>query len=366
MRFEQKKILMISSNSSLGGGSKHMFILGKNLNYKFKIYYAIPKNSNFQHFLNSKNHIPITERKITLNDIINLNNFIRLNSIDIIHAHGKGAVVLARFLKLFNRVPLIYTFHGIHLKCHSKVKRIAYIFYEFIFGRLDTYKIFVSRSEKEYALLSKIYSGIKYSIINNGVQNMPIKNFQRISDLSTNRFHSREINVISVCRFVEQKNLKELIMIAELSPKLNFSIIGDGPLWKEVKDIISKRKIKNINLLGKKENVFKYLYKSDIYLSTSLYEGLPISILEAMSIGLPIVASNVVGNCDTIEHSKSGFLYPLKDIQMASNYLESLANSIDLITKIGNFAFKRQRKLFSKNLMISNHIDLYNEIIKKL
>ena len=50
-----------------------------------------------------------------------------------------------------------------------------------------------------------------------------------------------------------------------------------------------------------------YLYSSDIFLSTSLYEGLPISILEAMSVGLPILASNVVGNRDTIENGKSGF-----------------------------------------------------------
>ena len=80
-----------------------------------------------------------------------------------------------------------------------------------------------------------------------------------------------------------------------------------------------------------------------------------------MSIGLPIVASNVTGNCDTIEHSKSGFLYQLKNIKMASKYLDRLSNNEDLIAKFGNSAFQRQRKLFSKNLMITSHIDLYNQ-----
>ena len=57
-------------------------------------------------------------------------------------------------------------------------------------------------------------------------------------------------------------------------------------------------------MLGQKNDIFKYLYASKIYLSTSFYEGLSISILEAMSIGLPIIASRVVGNVDAIEHSK--------------------------------------------------------------
>ena len=112
--------------------------------------------------------------------------------------------------------------------------------------------------------------------------------------------------------------------------------------------MIKKNNLNNVNLLGEKKNIFKYLYESDIYLSTSLYEGLPISILEAMSIGLPIVASNVIGNCDTIENGKSGFLYQLNDINIAVNYLELLAENIDLRRKIGRAAFKRQRKLFFK------------------
>ena len=62
-----------------------------------------------------------------------------------------------------------------------------------------------------------------------------------------------------------------------------------------------------------KKNVFEHFYYSDIYLSTSLYEGLPLSILEAMSIGLPIIESNLVGNLDTVENWFTGYLYDLND-----------------------------------------------------
>ena len=74
------RVLMISSNSDIGGGPNHMFMLGENLNNAFKVYYAVPKNNNFINFLNFKNYIEISEREINIRDIINLIKFIRKNS----------------------------------------------------------------------------------------------------------------------------------------------------------------------------------------------------------------------------------------------------------------------------------------------
>ena len=360
-RKKKINLLMISSTSSLGGGTKHMFSLGENLGEEFKVFYALPINYNFSEILNSENHILISERKITLKDIFNLKNFVKRNSIDIIHAHGKGAGVIARILLLFFNMPLIYTFHGIHLQCHNLIKRLAYIFYEYLLGRLDSRKVLVSQSEKSYAKEKKIFLGNKSIIIRNGVSNMPRKGSQGIEDKFKNQLISSKIKVISLCRFVDQKNIKDIVKIACMIPNLDFFIIGYGPLMKEIKSFISKLKISNVFLIGEKKSVFEYLYSSDIYLSTSLYEGLPISILEAMSIGLPIVASNVIGNCDTIENGKSGFLYELKEIDVAANYLVKLSSNNELRKEMGNSAFLRQRKLFSKDSMITNYKDLYRE-----
>ena len=141
-------ILMISSSSSLGGGTKHMFMLGENLDSEFNVFYGIPKNSNFENHLEPNIHIEISERKLSFIDIFKLIVFIKSKSIDIIHAHGKGAGIISRILKIFTFRPLIYTFHGIHLKCHSRLMRITYIIYEFLLGGLDSIKILVSESEK--------------------------------------------------------------------------------------------------------------------------------------------------------------------------------------------------------------------------
>ena len=358
-------VLMISSSSILGGGTKHMFMLGQNLNSEFNVFYGIPNNCNFENHLDNNFHIEISERKLSFFDILRLVNFIKSKSIDIIHAHGKGAGFISRILIILTPRPLIYTFHGIHLKCHSKLIRLIYIVYEFLLGGLDSIKILVSQSEKEYALKSNIYLGDKYKVIHNGVSNMPRKNYAEKNNLTNKSLKPKKVRVISVCRFVSQKNIKDTLKIAEKMQSIDFYIIGNGPLWKEIKNIISKRKINNVNLLGEKQDVFKYLYSADIFLSTSLYEGLPISILEAMSVGLPIVASNVVGNRDTIQNGKSGFLYKLENIEMAVSYLKKLSKSKILRQKLGNSAFNRQRNFFSINSMVKQYIQIYKDLINR-
>ena len=357
----KKKInlLMISSSSSLGGGTKHMFMLGENLSSDYKIFYAIPNNKNFHKYLTQENHLAIAERKLEIRDIKNLRRFIRSNSIDIIHAHGKGAGVIARIACVFSKKPLIYTFHGIHLRCHNRLKNFIYIAYEYLFGWIDSNKILVSKSEKLYAKRSNIFLGNNSIVINNGVNEMPIKDSENKKDFTNNVYNFSKINVISICRFVVQKNIQDILEIACLLSDINFYIVGNGPLFREINNLIFKKDLKNVFLLGEKNDIFNYLYSSDIYLSTSLYEGLPLSILEAMSIGIPIVASNVRGNCDTIVNNKSGFLYEINNLNDAAYYIEKLAKNKKLREKIGNSAFYRQRRIFSKAKMIRSYDYLY-------
>ena len=350
---------MVSSSSQLGGGAKHMFTLGENLGNNFEVFYAIPTNKNFNQLVNSRNHIKISERKINFLDIYKMNKFIQNNSIDIIHAHGKGAGIICRLTNFFSRKTLIYTFHGIHYECHNFFIRKIYIIYERIMGKLDNYKILVSESERKFAKSLDLYLGKNFSIINNGVNNKKIKQYE-INEYSAKKKSNKILEVISVCRFVKQKNISEIIEIAMKLPNVNFTIIGEGILWSEINDLVCKLNLKNVFLIGKKSNVFKFLYASDVYLSTSLYEGLPISILEAMSIGLPILASNVVGNVDTIKDGESGFIYELHNCDEAVKYIHLLANDFNKIKSMGEKSYQRHRELFSLNKMIKKYQNLYH------
>ena len=178
--------------------------------------------------------------------------------------------------------------------------------------------------------------------------------------------NNKKKNIISICRLVDQKNIFEIFEIAKNLQMYNFVILGNGYLLDKAKNYIKSKKIKNVYLLGNKKDVFKYLYESDLFLSTSLYEGHPISILEAMSVGLPIVASKVTGNIDTIKNNFSGFFYRLGDINGAVNCIEKIMKNTDLRLKISNNAFLTHRKLFTTKKMKNEYLSLYNENYKYL
>ena len=363
MNRPKTKILLITASAKTGGGPSHIFLLNDLLKDKFDFYLAMPRFNEKNKEIDFKNYLEISERKVSIRDIINLIIFSRKNSIDIIHAHGKGASVIARIIKIFLKKPLIYTFHGIHTLCLNKLKKYFYIIYENMTGWLDNHKVFVSLSEKEQAINLKLFIGKNHSIINNSTKNMiPLevrnkKNNFKIGISNENK------NIISICRLVDQKNIFEIFEIARNLQIYNFIILGDGYLLDKARFFIKSNNLENVYLFGKKNDVFKYLYESDLFLSTSLYEGHPISILESMSIGLPIVASKVTGNVDTIKDNYSGLFYKLGDINQAVYCIQRIMNDNSLKSKISLNAFSSHRKLFTTNKMKNSYLYLYKKFI---
>ena len=355
-----KNIILISSTSKVGGGPIHMFLLGKIIADSYSVFYAMPKSDNFFNEINTSKKIYISERKINVKDIYNLIKFIRLNSIDLIHSHGKGAGVIARILNLLLRIPLIHTFHGINLECYDFFNKYGYILYEKLFGLLDSHKIFVSKSEMLYARKYGLFFGENYSIVNNAVLNKKSKKSSKVllkNDLLN--IPNSNKNIISINRLVKQKNIFEILKIAKILTKYNFLIIGNGPLEKDIKNYLLKENIRNVFMLGLKNNVFSYLYQSSLFLSTSLYEGLPLSILEAMSIGLPVIASKVIGNCDAVTHNESGFLYDLGDIMSACDFIETTLDNDNVYLKLSEGSLRKQRNYFCVEKMKKNYIKIY-------
>jgi len=357
------KILLISSSGKTGGGPSHIFLLKELLKNQFDFYLAMPLPNTKSNIHDTKKSLDISERKILLRDIIRLILFSRKNSIDIIHAHGKGAGLIARIIKIFLNKPLIYTFHGIHTLCLSRLKRFLYILYENTTGWIDDEKVFVSLSERMKTISLKIFIGKNYSIINNSTKEMlKISSKQEKNNLKIGIKNNKK-NIISVCRLVDQKNIFEIFKIAKNLEIYNFIVLGDGYLLDKAKIYLKNNHIKNVYLLGNRIDVFKYLYESDIFLSTSLYEGHPISILEAMSIGLPILASKVTGNIDTIKNDFSGFFYKLGDIKQASYLIEKIMKNNALKLKFSDNSFFMHRKLFTMSKMKNSYISLYKKYI---
>ena len=361
MNASKTKVLLISASAKTGGGPMHIFLLKEILRDEFDFYLAMPSFNNTSKILDFKKYLEITERKVVLVDIIRLIKFARKNSIDIIHAHGKGAGLIARIIKIFLNKPLIYTFHGVHIVCLSKIKKFLYVLYENLTGWLDDEKVFVSQSERMQAIFFNIFIGRNSSIINNSTNQMLKINFNREKNNLKIGIKNNKKNIISICRLVDQKNIFEIFKIAKKLKIYNFIVLGDGYLLEKARNYLKINNIKNVYLFGNKINVFKYLYEADLFLSTSLYEGHPISVLEAMSIGLPILASKVDGNIDTIKDGFSGFFYKLGNINEACYLIGEILTNNDLKLEFSRNSFLTHRKLFNINKMKNAYISLYKK-----
>jgi len=161
------------------------------------------------------------------------------------------------------------------------------------------------------------------------------------SDLNRN-FENENFTVVTVANLLPKKNIELILEIAKALKEFRFILVGDGNHRKVLENIIQRNNIDNVELVGFKsaEIVRKYYYESDCYLLTSLSEGTPTSILEAMACGLPIVSSTAGG---------------VKSILGKHNCVVELSNNHQFIDCLSKFSvnLKLRRDVSEKNRMQS-------------
>ena len=172
------------------------------------------------------------------------------------------------------------------------------------------------------------------------------------------------VSVLSIGRFTFQKGyLIGILAIKKLIDKgfsIQWNIIGDGSQMEEMIFHIHELKLQNhIVLHGKKNKneVNDWINKSDIFLLTSVYEGIPNVVLEAMAMELPVVTTKSGGVDEVIEHGVDGFIAPLYDIETVSNLLEKFIQDKQLALTMGKaarqkilaeYTLERQLKVFEE------------------
>lgn len=154
---------------------------------------------------------------------------------------------------------------------------------------------------------------------------------------------SANIRVGTVGRLSEQKNYGVLLDVAERLKEadITFEIAGDGEMYDEIKAEIGVRDLTNVSVLGSVDDVPSFLVGLDIYFQPSLWEGLCITVLEAMATGLPVVGSDVGGIDRNVEVGSSGFLYKPIDVDGFVSGIEKLASDPQLRERFG----KRGREI---------------------
>jgi glycosyltransferase involved in cell wall biosynthesis len=121
----------------------------------------------------------------------------------------------------------------------------------------------------------------------------------------------------------------------------------------------------HVILTGKKKRreVFEILSVTDIYVSSSLWEGLPVAVLEAMAFGLPVVATDIIGNNEAVSHNTNGLLVPTQSPADLGQAVLGIINNPELKKSMGEAGQKRAGLLFAPERFISAHEDFYREIL---
>lgn len=168
-----------------------------------------------------------------------------------------------------------------------------------------------------------------------------------------------------VARLEQQKNpLFMCRLLEQLPSRVHCVWIGDGRLRSRLEAEIAGLKLQHrFHLAGWKENATEWFSAFDVFCLPSLYEGLPLALLEAMSAGLPCVVSDVDGTRDAIDQSVSGFRCTVNDVQSWQDSLTALIALPELCSRIGDAARTRHAAEFSIEAMTQRTIAVYGDVI---
>lgn len=289
----------------------------------------------------------------------------------IVHTHSSKAGILGRFAaKLCKVNNIVHTIHGFGFNdTQNFFKKNLYIFLEKICASFSKVLIPVSTENIKKGLKYKIAVKEKYRYIKLGIDIENFKNFKSIPSLKQElNLLSSDILVTTIGPFKPQKNLPDFIRIAnDISKKhmnFKFVIVGDGILRENFEKMIKDFGIeKNIFLLGWRRDISNILNSSDVFVMTSLWEGLPISTIEALSCGLVPVVNDVDGQREIVKDGINGFLIRPHDIKSAEEKILMLCNNNKLKDKLSQNARNSIDETFSIDYMIKEHEKLYISIL---
>lgn len=282
--------------------------------------------------------------------MLRINKYIKENNIDLYHTHLPYGVVFALFIK----IPCVYTHHTIT----ARMSPLQY----FIFNRIIN--AYVGISKKCSTMLTE-YTGKNVTTITNGVCFSKIK--KRVPSERANEV----VSAIAVGRIQLQKNYKYMVdavsrLPQDLLNKFSLKIAGEGPDKDELLSYIKLKELDEvITLLGNRSDIPDLLSKSDVFLMSSSYEGLPIALIEAAAAGLPCLVTDVGGCSEVIESCENGFYIKVDDFE---GYLEKLIKLISdkkLRNKLSQSALEKSH-VFSIENSANEHLALYNKVLREL
>jgi len=281
---------------------------------------------------------------------------------DIVHCHSTKAGALGRIASSIVGVPTVFTVHGWGFyNTNFKHMRSILTKGERILSDITDQIVCVSNNDLSEGRERSVLSETQGRVIRNGIPRPdPNENIDLHDQLGIEK---DRITVGAVARLSEQKNPIEILKVGgklqQDGYKITVVLIGDGELKKECQEYAQTQGIE-ARIPGFRDDAMELLSGLDIFMLTSSFEGLPLTVLEAMHLGIPIVSYDVGGVSEAVIDDETGFIIKNRDTGLFIEAVKSLVANKRLRKNLGKNAETRARKRFTEQRMAEEYQEVYS------
>ncbi len=376
------KVLQVLGDSAYGGGCYRALILSKFLTENgFEVSLLSTNKETSKRF--SDEGIPIVSPALItakvspyrdLLGLMNLTKYLRKNKYDIVHSHTSKPGFIGRLAAHRAGIPIIiHTSHGYAFDDgYGFPKKFLFKYLEQKASKWSDLQITISKGIKQITIDENICDDRKIKLIENGVD------WQRFQAALKNRDKiRRELGIEKgkslvgvICRLsppkLPQDFVKAVHRLKQKQINARYLIVGDGPMKPKVIELIKELKIeKDIILLGFRDDIPEILAATDIFVLPTLFEGLSMSLLEAMASGKAIIATDIPANRELLESGKDSLLVPIKDVKALEQAMLTLIKDKNQVNRMGKAALEKVIKYYSLDDTLRKILVSYKDLINK-
>ena len=292
--------------------------------------------------------------------LLELLGILRRERPHIVHVNSAKAAALGRLAAWLAGTPVrIYTVHGWAFLAHGGPASTLYRWAERLLRPLTTVTVCVADSERRAGLAAGTCDERTTVVVHNGVDSSRA----RVAEA-----HSGTPRLVTVGRLQAPKDALTLVraLAAVQGSPFELLVVGDGPDRPSIEEEVRRLGLERaVELVGQRDDVPELLATADLFVLSSRSEGLPLSILEAMAAGLPVVASGVGGIPEVVVDGETGLLVPPGDPQRLAAAVEQLLVNASLRRRFGEAGRRRVAEHFDLASTHRAHLNLYRRVLAR-